>query len=453
MGNTEDHQSSPNPLPHVVILPLPALGHITPMLHLAQLLCIANFKVTFVNTTHNQKRLIRFADIKTRFACYPGFMFETVPDGLPDHHPRTVDGWMDFAEDAANEAAIPVILCRCTSAACNWSYYFTPNLIEAGEIPFKDNDEEMEKLVKNALGMDSFFRYRDLPSFCRHQNESSCRSLHNLFTGEIQRNQRAYALILNTFEDLEGTSLSLIRSHCTKLFCIGPLHAQIKYKLSQQEQTTSFNHSLSSNLWETDRSCISWLDPKPQKSVVYVSFGSLTTLTRDQLTEIWAGLVQSNKYFLWVIRPNLIIGSDTNSSTSDDLLKETEKRGYMVGWAPQEEVLAHPAIGGFLTHSGWNSTLESIVAGVPMLCWPYFADQQVNSRFVGEVWRIGIDMKDTCDRRIVQKMIIALMEGMKEELQKSMDKMSQLAKTSISEGGSSYSNLNNLIEEIKAMST
>ena len=66
----------------------------------------------------------------------------------------------------------------------------------------------------------------------------------------------------------------------------------------------------------------------------------------------------------------------------------------MVGWVLQEKVLVHQALGGFLTHSEWNSTLESIVAGVPMICWPYFADQQINSRFVSEVWKLGMDMKD-----------------------------------------------------------
>ncbi|TKY69965.1 7-deoxyloganetic acid glucosyltransferase [Spatholobus suberectus] len=87
----------------------------------------------------------------------------------------------------------------------------------------------------------------------------------------------------------------------------------------------------------------------------------------------------------------------------------------MVGWAPQEEVLAHKAIGGFLTHSGWNSTLESVVAGVPMICWPYFADQQINSRFVSEVWKLGLDMKDVCDRHVVEKMVNDLMVHRREE--------------------------------------
>jgi hypothetical protein len=129
----------------------------------------------------------------------------------------------------------------------------------------------------------------------------------------------------------------------------------------------------------------------------------------------------------------------------------TKERGYMVGWAPQEEVLAHPAVGGFFTHSGWNSTLESIVAGVPMVCWPYFADQQVNSRFVSEIWKLGMDMKDICDRVTVEKMVNDLMVEKREEFLKSTGEISRLARESVSEGGSSYSNLDRLIEDIRLM--
>ncbi|KMT13924.1 hypothetical protein BVRB_4g077650 [Beta vulgaris subsp. vulgaris] len=481
-----EHQSS---TPHVLIFPLPIQGHITPMLNLAELLCLANLKVTFLNTTQNHKLLTRNTNIEARFARYPGFVFSIVPDGLADEHPRAgvskfkdwsselveklalsgepllremlvgstgidkvtcliIDGWISFANEVANEVEVPVIAFRCSSPCYMWTYFCIPKLIQAGDIPFKD--EAMDELVKSSPGMDSFLRYRDLPSFCRNQDTSSCQDLLHLFNGEIQRNKQAHAFILNTFEDLEDPTLSLIRSECSKVYSLGPLHAHLKYKLSQKE-TTLCNNS-SSNLWEVDQSCISWLDQKPNKSVVYVSFGSLTILTKDQLREFWAGLVHSKKYFLWVIRPNLIIGSELDNPTPDDLLEGTKKRGCLVKWAPQQEVLAHRAIGGFLTHSGWNSTLESIVAGVPMLCWPYFADQQVNSRFVSEVWRIGLDMKDVCDRTIVEKMINDLMDVKKDELQRSMDKISQLAKTSISEGGSSYSNFNQLIEDIKAMS-
>uniref|UniRef100_A0A5B7A6W3 Putative UDP-glucosyltransferase family 1 protein n=1 Tax=Davidia involucrata TaxID=16924 RepID=A0A5B7A6W3_DAVIN len=292
--------------------------------------------------------------------------------------------------------------------------------------------------------MEGFLRRRDLPHFCR-VGDLADTDLQMVIT-ETRQTTRAQALILNTSEDLEGPILSHIRTRCPKLYTIGPLHAHLKTRLAA-EKTPSSN-----SLWEEDRSCIKWLDAQPLKSVIYVSFGSSTIITRDQVMEFWHGLVHSGKRFLWVNRPDSVAGKDGLSQIPAEVFDGTKDRGYIVKWAPQEEVLAHPAVGGFWTHSGWNSTLESIVTGVPMICWPYFADQQMNSRFVGEVWKLGIDMKDTCDRVIVEKMIIDLMELRRDEFMRSADQMAKLARKSVSEGGSSYCNLDCLIEDIRLMS-
>ena len=138
--------------------------------------------------------------------------------------------------------------------------------------------------------------------------------------------------------------------------------------------------------------------------------------------------MQNNQSFLWVVRPDFVVGSGLDDSSSEKVVEGSKKRGYIEKWAPQDEVLNHPAVGGFLTHSGWNSTLESIIAGVPMLCWPYFAEQQVNSRYVSEIWRVGLDMKHTCDRITVKRMINELMDGSKDKLRRSRDKISHQAK-------------------------
>ncbi len=197
---------------------------------------------------------------------------------------------------------------------------------------------------------------------------------------------------------------------------------------------------------------MTWLDTQPLKSVIYVSFGSFTVMTKEKHMEFWYGLVNSKKRFLWVLRSNSFAEEHGENEVPTELVEGTKERGYIVSWTPQEEVLAHQAIGGFLTHSGWNSTLENIVAGVPMICWPYFADQQVNSRFVSEVWKVGLDMKDVCDRVIIEKMVNDLMVERKEEFVRSVDEMARLAKESVSEGGNSYCNLDRLIEDIRMMS-
>lgn len=176
------------------------------------------------------------------------------------------------------------------------------------------------------------------------------------------------------------------------------------------------------------------------------------TITEEQLVEFWVGLVNSGKRFLWVIRPDSMAGKGWESQIPTELREEAKKRGYIVGWAPQEEVLGHPSVGAFLTHSGWNSTLESLFEGVPMICWPHFVDQQINSRFVGEVWKLGLDMKDTCDRVIVEKMVNDVMEVRKEEFARSADWMASLARQSVTKGGVSSVNLDRLIEDIRSMS-
>ncbi|XP_022868000.1 7-deoxyloganetic acid glucosyltransferase-like, partial [Olea europaea var. sylvestris] len=250
-------------------------------------------------------------------------------------------------------------------------------------------------------------------------------------------------LIFNTFEDLEEPILSQMRKISPKIYPIGPLHTHLKTRLATE--------TISNSIWKEDRSCIPWLDMQPIKSVLFVSIGSLAVMTMDQVLEIWYGLVNSGTRFLWVRRPGSVVGLEKEFEIPMDLSLATKERGYIVSWAPQEEVLSHPAIGGFLTHSGWNSTLESIVEGKPMICWPYFVDQQVNSRFVGEIWKLGLDMKDTCDRKIVERMVRELMESKKEEFLQRADQISNVAKASVSKGGCSYKYLDKLIEDIKLM--
>uniref|UniRef100_A0A2N9JAI7 Glycosyltransferase n=1 Tax=Fagus sylvatica TaxID=28930 RepID=A0A2N9JAI7_FAGSY len=273
----------------------------------------------------------------------------------------------------------------------------------------------MDRLVTSVSGMETFLRFRDLPSFCRVSNLADPKL--QLFANETRQSSRAHALILNTFEDLEGSVLSHIATQCPKIYTIGPIHAMLKLRL--ESETIQLQSRSPNSLFEVDRNCMAWLDDQPLNSVIYVSFGSTTVMTNDELMEFWYGLVNSKKHFLWAIRPDFVAKKDSEGHIPVELVEGTKDRGCMVGWAPQEEVLTHQAVGGFLTHSGWNSILESIVAGVPMICWPYFADQQVNSRFVSEVWKLGMDMKDVCDRVIVEKMVNDLMGERREEFVKS----------------------------------
>nr|GMD02051.1 7-deoxyloganetic acid glucosyltransferase-like [Ipomoea batatas] len=461
------------------------------MLKLAEIFCLhATIHVTFLNTHHVHRRLLTFSDAGDRFSKYPNFRFATLPDGLPEDNPRTgdqilelieciekftsplfremltagaaglqspvtyllVDGIFTFAVDVAREIGVPLLYFDTISPCGLWSYMCVPKLIEAGELPFPGND--LDSPINSAPGFGGILRRRDMPSLCRADDIND--PIIQLVLKEDKHLPQAQGLIFNTFLGLEGPILAQFRDVvCPNIYAVGPLHSHLKTRLAEDGRDKSWDvlqPAASNSLWREDERCIEWLDRQVERSVLYVSIGSMAVISRDRLMELWYGLVNSGTRFLWVQRPGSVMGGGRDGEdVPEELIKGTEKRGCIVDWAPQEKVLAHPSIGGFLTHGGWNSTLESIVEGVPMICWPYFVDQHVNSRFVGEVWKVGLDMKDLYDRGSIERMIRDLMEDKKDEFSKRASEMAYLAKQSVGRSGSSYQDLDRLIEDIRLM--
>ncbi|KAK4359201.1 hypothetical protein RND71_021430 [Anisodus tanguticus] len=471
---------------HVVMLPFPVQGHVKPMLMLAEVLCHAGFRISFVNTDHIHDIILGNIDKSSFLSQFPGFCFLSIPDGLSPEHPRDIssiielftsinsmgkimfrdliisllrqedlddketwqapcciiaDGIMSLAIDVGEELEIPVITFRTYSATCTWVYFHLEKLIEQREIPVLEGNEDIDGLVTCIPELEKVLRRRDLPSICK------CEIDHptlKFFLEQTSKMKKASGLILNTFEDLEAPIIRQLHSIYSKVYTIGPLQALLKSQLAGSPPIAA---PATGSLRQEDRTCISWLDRQPAKSVIYVSFGSVVVMSRDQILEFWHGLINSGKPFLWVIRPDLVFGD----GLPEEIMCPTNERGYVVSWAPQVEVLAHCAVGGFLTHSGWNSTLESITVGLPMICWPLIVDQKVNSRCVSDIWRVGLDMKDSCDRSTVEKMVRVLMENQDEEIAKSTTKFANLAQKSVMEGGSSFCNINKLIEDIRSI--
>ncbi|PWA13724.1 UDP-glucuronosyl/UDP-glucosyltransferase [Artemisia annua] len=252
--------------------------------------------------------------------------------------------------------------------------------------------------------------------------------------------------MFNTFHELEHEIFDALSLTFPPCYGIGPLHLL--------EKTVEDNSlaSIKSTMWKEESECLKWLDSQATSSVVYVSFGSITVMTKQLLVEFCWGLAKSNYPFLWIIRPDLVIGD--SAMLPPEFVKETSERGLLVGWCPQEQVLSHPSIGGFLTHSGWNSTLESISNGIPMICWPFFADQQPNCWWSCNKWGIAMEIYNNVKSDEVSKLVIELMNGEKgKEMRKNVIEWKKKTDEScVAPAGSSIANLEKLIHLMQTSS-
>ncbi|WVZ66020.1 hypothetical protein U9M48_015299 [Paspalum notatum var. saurae] len=211
--------------------------------------------------------------------------------------------------------------------------------------------------------------------------------------------------------------------------------------------------------------CVRWLDTQPPGSVVFLCFGSNGFLDEAQVGEAAAGLERSGHRFLWVLRgapaadPASPTDADLGAALPAGFQARTQARGLVwPAWAPQKEILAHPAVGGFVTHCGWNSALESLWHGVPMAPWPLYAEQHLNAFELASVMGVAVVMK--VDRRRgnfveapeLERAVRALMDdGADEEGRKAREKaadMKAACRKAVAEGGSSYVALRKLVRGI-----
>lgn len=232
-----------------------------------------------------------------------------------------------------------------------------------------------------------------------------------------------------------------------KLYTIGPL------ELLLDPTSESAFDSIKCNLWKEDSECLKWLDSQEPNSVLYVNFGSVIVMRQEQLVELAWGLTNSKKKFLWVIRPDLVEGEA--SILPPEIVVETKDRGLLASWCPQEQVLKHPAVAGFLTHCGWNSTIESITNGVPLICCPFFNDQILNCRYICREWAIGMELDtDNVTRGEVEKLVNELLEGEKgKEMKKKAIEWKKMAQEATNTNGSSFLNFENLVDELLLFKT
>jgi hypothetical protein len=257
-----------------------------------------------------------------------------------------------------------------------------------------------------APGMSKHMRLKDFPSFLRTTDPND--TLLNFQLHEVERSEDASAVIVNTFDELERPALDALRAINPAVYTIGPLAS-----VAERVVPRGPLDAISPNLWREDDACLAWLDGRPARSVVYVNYGSVTVMSGQELAEFAWGLANSGRDFLWIVRPDIVRGDADAGALPSGFRDATRGRGLLVTWCDQEAVLKHEAVGLFLTHSGWNSTTESLAAGVPMLCWPFFAEQQTNVRYTCVEWGVGMEVGDDVRREAVESRIREAMGGEK----------------------------------------
>ncbi|KAF5733112.1 hydroquinone glucosyltransferase [Tripterygium wilfordii] len=460
---------------HIAILPTPGMGHLIPLVELAKRLLIHQFSITFIVPTDAPPSKAQIAVLNSLHNNKINHIF------LP---PPSLD---DFPQDAKAEVRIALIVARSLPslrealkpiAATKRLVALVVDLFgtDAFDVAREFNVAPYIFYPSTAMALSFFLHlpkldatvsceYRDLPEPIEipgcvpvqgrdlldpvqdRKNDAYKWVLHH-----VKRYRLAEGIMINSFDELEGRALKSLQKFepgKPPVYPVGPL----------------VNIGGSSGGLEKEE-CLKWLDNQPLGSVLYVSFGSGGTLSFDQITELALGLETSEQRFLWVMRsPNVVSNATffTVESQKDPLdflpegfLDRTRGRGLVVSsWAPQAQVLSHSSVGGFLTHCGWNSTLESVVNGVPLIAWPLYAEQKMNAVMLTEDIKVALRPKTRPEdgvigRDEIAKVVRDLMEG--EEGKKVRSRMKELKEAAakvVSEDGSSTKALSEVANQWK----
>ncbi|XP_009373576.3 phloretin 4'-O-glucosyltransferase-like [Pyrus x bretschneideri] len=294
---------------------------------------------------------------------------------------------------------------------------------------------------------------RDLPSFMVDTNPYTFAL--PLFQEQMDLLEREThpTILVNTFDALEPEALKAIEKY--NLIGVGPL-IPTTFLDAKDPSDKSFGGDLFQK--SKDSPYLEWLNLKPEGSVIYVSFGSICVLEKAQMEEIAKGLLDCGRPFLWVIKDKVHKKGEDNEVTEEEEMlscrEELEELGKIVPWCSQVEVLSSPSLGCFVTHCGWNSSLESLASGVPVVAFPQWTDQGTNAKLIEDTWKTGARVTPN-EKGIVTgeelKRCLELVMGsgeIGEEMRRNAKKWKDLAREAVSEGGSSDKNLKAFLDQI-----
>ncbi|KAF6142984.1 hypothetical protein GIB67_041052 [Kingdonia uniflora] len=473
---------SKSPKLDIVFIPFTAPSHMMAMVDMARLVASHNVRVTIIITTHNAlifKNAIE-RDIKSGNAIslhvipFP-FAKVGLPEGIenlgsltsPDQSSKVYMGTMLLQKPIEETLRERVPDCIISDMFYPWTTDFAAEL-GIPRIYFQGSSFiaqcAVDSLVRHAphenLKSDTeTFIIPGLPDcleLTRLQLPDHFRQTktpYGAILGVIRESEsRSYGVLMNSFQEFEPRYIDHFKKVIgRKAWAVGPASLTLS-KLDKAERGP--------NVIVDAHECLTWLDSKEPNSVLYVSFGSLAKFCASQLHEIASALEASNHSFIWVIANE---GAGDEKWLQEDGFKERMNGMIIRGWAPQVLILEHAAIGGFMTHCGWNSVLESVILGVPMVTWPLYADQFYNEKLVTQVAKIGVgvhpeayfsprdeERKVVVKREEIVKAVIQVMDGGDEavKIRERAKELGEKAKRGVEVGGSSYNDLERFIDEL-----
>jgi len=452
--------------PHVLVIPFPAQGHVIPLMELSKCLADHGFKVTFVNTEYIHKRVldamadasdigdeIHLVSIPDGMQAWEdrndlGKLFQAIIQVMPRKLEELIkrineiegdkitcviaDGTQGWALEVAEKMKIRRAAFCPAAAAIMGLVFGIPKLIQDGIIHSKGAPlkNQMIQLAPNMPIM----RTENLVWAC-FGDVTTQRIIFETMVRNNKELKVADWVLCNSAYDLEPAAFTL----APEILPIGPLLA-----------TNRLGNS-SGSFWEEDPTCLNWLDQQPPCSVIYVAFGSFTVFEQTQFHELALGLELTKRPFLWVVRPDVC--DKTKMAYLEVFTERIGSLGKIVGWAPQQRILSHPSVACFLSHCGWNSTMEGVSNGVPFLCWPYFADQFLNESYICDVWKVGLKFAKQKESGIITgkeiKNKVDQLLGDKKYMARALE-LKDMAMNNAMKGGKSNKILENFIQWVKS---
>lgn len=457
---------------HVLLVAFAAQGHINPMLKLGRLLTSRGLTVTLA-TTELARHLILKSNTTTSYPQNPVHL-EFFSDGLALDFDRKADlnhffhhfhhhgsrnlsalistlsatqnrkfsciinnPFVPWVADVALEHGIPCAMLWIQPCALFSLYYrFHRGLNEFPTL----TDDDAPVLIPGL----PLLATHDLPSFILPSNPLT--SITKLLSELFENTDKLTWVLGNSFYELEKDAIDSMKE-IQPFMPIGPLVPSLILGKEDQEGSGF-------QMWKVEESCTEWLDKQLPSSVVYISFGSYIVLSSKQLENIAMGLMASKRPFLWVVKPPDVVSGEGQGKLSSELLKEVEGQGGMVvQWCPQARVLAHDSVGCFVTHCGWNSALESVCCGVPVVAFPQWTDQPTNAKLLVDLFEMGVRVRTGGDGLVsaeeVERCVEEVTRGPKAaEMKKRALEWKEAARAAVKDGGSSDRNLQAFVDEV-----